>query len=49
MTAIVALISIPLSVALGLLAAMFPGQLVDRIVTSATLGLIAVPDFFVAC
>ncbi|MEM8685791.1 MAG: ABC transporter permease [Pseudomonadota bacterium] len=48
MTAIVALISIPLSVLLGLLAAMFPGQLLDRIITSGTLGLIAVPDFFVA-
>ena len=48
MTAVVTLISVPLSVLLGLLAAMFPGQLIDRIVTSATLGLIAVPDFFVA-
>lgn len=48
MTAIVTLISVPLSVMLGLLAAMFPGRMIDRIVTSATLGLIAVPDFFVA-
>lgn len=48
MTVIVALISIPLSVFLGLIAAMYPGQLIDRIVTSATLGLIAVPDFFIA-
>jgi len=48
MTSIVAAISIPLSVALGLVAAMKPGQLLDRIITSATLGLIAVPDFFVA-
>lgn len=48
MTGIVALISIPLSVVLGLLAAMFPGQLLDRIITTGTLGLIAVPDFFVA-
>jgi len=48
MTGIVAAISIPISVLLGLLAAMFPGSLLDRIVTSATLGLIAVPDFFIA-
>ena len=48
MTAIVTCISIPLSVGLGLLAAMYPGRLLDRIITSGTLGLIAVPDFFIA-
>jgi peptide/nickel transport system permease protein len=48
MTAIVTSISIPLSVGLGLLAAMYPGRLLDRIITSGTLGLIAVPDFFIA-
>ncbi|MEM1161623.1 MAG: ABC transporter permease [Pseudomonadota bacterium] len=48
MAAIVTAISVPLSVVLGLLAAMYPGQLLDRIITSGTLGLIAVPDFFVA-
>ncbi len=48
MTAVVTMISVPLSVALGLLAAMYPGQILDRIITSGTLGLIAVPDFFVA-
>ena len=48
MTAIVTFISIPLSVSLGLLAAMYPGRLLDRIITSGTLGLIAVPDFFIA-
>ncbi len=48
MTGIVSLIAIPLSVALGLMAAMYPGQLIDRIVTSTTLGLIAVPDFLLA-
>ncbi|MDH3743362.1 MAG: ABC transporter permease [Hyphomicrobiales bacterium] len=48
MTAIVTLISVPLSVVLGLIAAMFPGRLIDRVITSSTLGLIAVPDFFVA-
>ncbi len=48
MTGIVALISVPLSVFLGLLAAMLPGSRLDRAVTSTTLGLIAVPDFFIA-
>jgi len=48
MTGIVTLIAVPLSVLLGLFAAMYPGRLLDRIITSTTLGLIAVPDFFVA-
>ncbi|MEO0619941.1 MAG: ABC transporter permease [Pseudomonadota bacterium] len=47
MALIVAGISIPLSVFLGLIAAMFPGQIIDRMVTSTTLGLIAVPDFLI--
>ncbi len=45
---IVAAISIPISVALGLLAAMYPGTWLDRIVTFATLSLISVPEFFIA-
>ena len=45
---IVALISIPLSVALGLLAAMYPGTWLDRLVTFGTLSLISVPEFFIA-
>ena len=48
MTGIVTMIAVPLSVFLGLMAAMYPGQILDRIITSGTLGLIAVPDFFVA-
>ncbi len=48
MTGIVTLISVPLSIMLGLLAAMNPSNIIDRVITSATLGLIAVPDFFVA-
>ena len=44
----VAAVSIPLSVVLGLLAAMHPGTWFDRTVTFCTLGLISVPDFFVA-
>ena len=48
MAVVVSVISIPISVFLGLVAAMYPGSVLDRIITSTTLGLIAVPDFFVA-
>lgn len=45
---IVALISIPISIALGLLAAMHPGTLLDRTMTFITLSTISVPEFFIA-
>ncbi|MGI9303138.1 MAG: ABC transporter permease [Gammaproteobacteria bacterium] len=45
---VVALIAIPLSLSLGLLAAMYPGTWLDRIVTFCTLALISVPEFLVA-
>ncbi|MBE9477043.1 MAG: ABC transporter permease, partial [Proteobacteria bacterium] len=45
---VVAIISVPLSVMLGLLAAMYPGTWIDRILTFGTLTLISVPDFFIA-
>ena len=48
LSAIVAAIAVPLSVILGLLAAMFPTSLYDRIVTFGTLCLVAVPEFFIA-
>jgi len=48
MAAWVAVISIPISVALGLWAAMHPGTWLDRIVTFGTLSLISVPEFFIA-
>jgi len=48
MAGLVALISIPISIALGLWAAMHPGTWLDRIVTFGTLSLISVPEFFVA-
>ena len=48
MGAIVAAISVPLSVLIGLLAAMYPGTRLDRIVSFGTLSVIAVPEFFVA-
>ncbi|MEE9313359.1 MAG: ABC transporter permease [Rhizobiaceae bacterium] len=45
---LVALISVPLSVGLGLLAAMYPGTWIDKTLTFGTLALISVPDFFIA-
>ncbi len=48
LAAIVAVISIPLSVAIGLLAAMYPGTYMDRVVTFGTMSLISVPEFFIA-
>jgi len=48
LAAIVAIISVPLSVALGLLAAMYPGTWIDRTLTFGTLSLISVPEFFIA-
>ena len=40
--------AVPLSLALGLAAAMFPGGRVDRFVTVSTLFLLSVPEFFIA-
>lgn len=48
LAALVAVISIPISIGLGLLAAMFPGTGIDRTLTFGTLALISVPDFFIA-
>ena len=48
LAAVVALIAVPLSVALGLLAAMHPGTWIDRLLTFGTLSLISVPEFFIA-
>ncbi len=45
---VVAIISVPLSVFLGLLAAMYPATWIDRVLTFGTLSLISVPDFFIA-
>jgi len=45
---VVAIISVPLSVILGLLAAMYPATWIDRVLTFGTLSLISVPDFFIA-
>ena len=43
-----ALIAVPLAIFLGLTAAIKPGGLVDRILTSTSLALISFPDFLVA-
>jgi peptide/nickel transport system permease protein len=48
LASIVAIISVPLSVLLGLLAAMYPGTWIDRVLTFGTLSLISVPEFFIA-
>ena len=48
LSSIVAAISVPLAVTLGLLAAMFPTSWFDRAVTFSTLCLVAVPEFFIA-
>lgn len=45
---VVAAIAIPFSMGLGLLAAMYPGSYLDRVITFTTLGLISVPEFLVA-
>ncbi len=48
MAGLVAAISIPVSIVLGLWAAMHPGTWLDRIVTFGTLSTISVPEFFIA-
>ncbi|MFN3641298.1 MAG: ABC transporter permease [Gemmobacter sp.] len=46
--ALTAMISVPLSIGLGLMAAMWPGSVYDRGLTLLNVGLIAAPEFFVA-
>jgi len=48
LAAIVAVISVPISVGLGLMAAMYPGTWIDKSLTFGTLTLISVPEFFIA-
>ena len=43
-----ALFAVPLSIFLGLFAAMFPGSFFDRSVSTGTLCLVSVPEFFIA-
>jgi peptide/nickel transport system permease protein len=46
--ALTAAVSVPLSIALGLLAAMWPGSPFDRSLTMFNVALVAAPEFFVA-
>ena len=48
LTAMVSVVAIPISLFLGLIAAMHPGTRLDRMVTFSTLSLISVPEFLVA-
>jgi peptide/nickel transport system permease protein len=43
-----ALIGVPISLMLGILAAMFPGSLYDRVLTFVSVSLVAAPEFFTA-
>lgn len=43
-----AIIGVPIPLALGILAAMFPGTLYDRVLTLISVSLVAAPEFFTA-
>ncbi len=43
-----ALIGVPVSLALGIAAAMFPGSVYDRVLTFVSVSLVAAPEFFTA-
>ncbi len=47
-TVLTALIGVPISLALGITAAMFPGSLFDRVLTIVSVTLVAAPEFFTA-
>jgi peptide/nickel transport system permease protein len=48
LAAVTAAFSVPIALAMGLAAAMFPGGRVDRLVTISTLFLLSVPEFVIA-
>ncbi len=48
LAAIITVIAVPISVFLGLIAAMFPGSIIDRFLTFGAMGLNAIPEFLVA-
>jgi peptide/nickel transport system permease protein len=48
LSVLVGVVAIPISVAIGLLAAMHPGTRLDRTITFSTLNIISVPDFLIA-
>ena len=43
-----AMIGVPISVGLGIMAAMFPGTIYDRFLTLGSVTLVAAPEFFTA-
>lgn len=47
-SSLTALIGVPISLLLGIFAAMFPGTLYDRILTFVSVTLVAAPEFFTA-
>lgn len=47
-SALTAMIGVPISLALGILAAMYPGTLYDRVLTTLSVSLVAAPEFFTA-
>lgn len=48
LAAYAALIAVPVAILLGLIAALYRGSLMDRIISSSTLAVISLPEFFVA-
>ena len=48
LAAYAAVIAVPLAVALGIVAALYRGSLLDRFISSATLAAISFPEYFVA-
>ena len=47
-SSLTAAIGVPISLMLGILAAMYPGTLYDRILTLVSVSLVAAPEFFTA-
>ena len=47
-SALTAAIGVPISLALGITAAMYPGTLYDRVLTLVSVSLVAAPEFFTA-
>ncbi len=47
-SALTAIIGVPISLALGIMAAMYPGTLYDRALTLVSVSLVAAPEFFTA-
>ena len=47
LASLTAMFAVPLSIALGLISAMFPGSYFDRTVSMGTLCIVSVPEFFI--